>query len=210
MSESKRKALINVFGKLKQRVIWKWETETMEDKPENLMLSKWLPQQDILGHPNTKLFISHMGQSSAQETLCHQTPVVAIPINGDQPANANDLKRMGVAEILKWKDITEESLFAVIQTVLNDANYAEKANKFGGLLKDQINKPLDRTIWHLEHLIRNPNLIEHMRPPVHDLYWFQYFMLDVLMFLISGVVLIIYIIYKLLKLCCTKRKVKVA
>ena len=136
--------------------------------------------------------------------------MVAIPINGDQPANANDLKRMGVAEILKWKDITEESLFAVIQTVLNDANYAEKANKFGGLLKDQINKPLDRTIWHLEHLIRNPNLIEHMRPPVHDLYWFQYFMLDVLLFLISVSLLILYIIYKLPKLCCSRRKVKVA
>ena len=76
MSESRRKVLISVFGKLKQRVIWKWETESMEDKPDNLLLSSWLPQQDILAHPNTLLFISHLGQSSAQETLCHQTPVV--------------------------------------------------------------------------------------------------------------------------------------
>jgi hypothetical protein len=27
------------------RVLWKWETEHMEDKPDNVMLSKWLPQQ---------------------------------------------------------------------------------------------------------------------------------------------------------------------
>ncbi len=76
MSEDMRKAFVNAFGSLKQKVLWKWETEEMQDKPDNLKLSKWLPQQDILGHPNTKLFISHVGQSSFQESLCHQKPMV--------------------------------------------------------------------------------------------------------------------------------------
>ena len=78
MSENKRKTLLNVFGKLKQKVLWKWETESMEDKPENVMLHKWLPQQDVLGHPNVKLFVSHGGQSSFQETICHQKPAVCL------------------------------------------------------------------------------------------------------------------------------------
>jgi len=73
--------LIDIFSKLEQTVIWKWETETMEDKPENLYLSKWLPQQDILGHPNVKLFIYHGGQSSFQEALCHKKPTVLYLIN---------------------------------------------------------------------------------------------------------------------------------
>ena len=76
MSEDKRKTLLSVFGKLKQKVLWKWETDEMEDKPSNVMLHKWLPQQDVLGHPNVKLFVSHAGQSSFQETLCHQKPAV--------------------------------------------------------------------------------------------------------------------------------------
>ena len=76
MSEDMRKAFVNAFGSLKQKVLWKWETEEMPEKPDNLKLSKWLPQQDILGHPNTKLFISHVGQSSFQESLCHQKPMV--------------------------------------------------------------------------------------------------------------------------------------
>ncbi len=67
---------LSVFGKLKQRVLWKWETENMPDKPDNVKLVKWAPQQDILGHKNTKLFITHSGQSSTQETLCHGVPVV--------------------------------------------------------------------------------------------------------------------------------------
>ncbi len=76
MAEETRKMFINVFGSLKQKVIWKWETEEMPDKPDNLKLSKWLPQQDILAHQNTKLFVSHVGQSSFQESLCHKKPIV--------------------------------------------------------------------------------------------------------------------------------------
>ena len=78
MSDDKRNTMLNAFGKLKQKVVWKWETEEMEGKPPNVMLHKWLPQQDVLGHPNVKLFISHGGQSSFQETICHQKPAVRI------------------------------------------------------------------------------------------------------------------------------------
>eukprot|EP00095_Tigriopus_kingsejongensis_P001001 snap_masked-scaffold1486_size38793-processed-gene-0.3 protein:Tk01001 transcript:snap_masked-scaffold1486_size38793-processed-gene-0.3-mRNA-1 annotation:"udp-glucuronosyltransferase 2c1-like" len=77
MSEERRKVFISVFSQLKQKVLWKWETDSMPDQPPNVMLNKWLPQQDILAHPNMKLFITHGGQSSSQETLCHQKPVVS-------------------------------------------------------------------------------------------------------------------------------------
>ena len=52
MPEEFRKIFINVFKRLQQRVLWKWETETMKDLPKNVKLSKWLPQQDLLGKPN--------------------------------------------------------------------------------------------------------------------------------------------------------------
>jgi len=66
------------FSRLKQRVIWKWETEVMDDLPSNVLLSKWLPQNDVLGHDNLKVFITHGGQSSFQESLCYQKPVVSF------------------------------------------------------------------------------------------------------------------------------------
>ena len=80
MSDDKRKIMLGAFGKLKQKVLWKWETEVMDNKPSNVMLHKWLPQQDVLGHPNVKLFVSHGGQSSFQETICHQKPAVSNDI----------------------------------------------------------------------------------------------------------------------------------
>jgi len=54
MLEEYRQIFVNVFGKLKQRVLWKWETEEMADLPSNVKLSKWIPQQDILGHPKIR------------------------------------------------------------------------------------------------------------------------------------------------------------
>ncbi|CAG7720378.1 unnamed protein product, partial [Allacma fusca] len=39
MPENYRKMFLNVFSKLKQRVLWKWETEKMDDLPPNVKLT---------------------------------------------------------------------------------------------------------------------------------------------------------------------------
>lgn len=45
----KVKAFLHVFSTLKQRVLWKWEDDTVDDLPTNVKIMKWLPQRDILG-----------------------------------------------------------------------------------------------------------------------------------------------------------------
>jgi glucuronosyltransferase len=62
LPEQTRKMFLNVFSRLKQRVLWKWESKNgMPDLPQNVKLDPWLSQQDVLGHKNIKLFISHGG-----------------------------------------------------------------------------------------------------------------------------------------------------
>ena len=78
MSPELLRMFTNVFSKLKQKVIWKFEADDLPGKPDNLMLARWLPQQDILGHPNLKLFITHAGLNSMQELICHQKPAVSF------------------------------------------------------------------------------------------------------------------------------------
>lgn len=43
-----RKDILEVFRELPQKILWKWE-ETMTDLPSNIKISKWIPQQDVLG-----------------------------------------------------------------------------------------------------------------------------------------------------------------
>lgn len=40
--------LLKVFGKLKQNVIWKFETN-LKDVPKNVHIVQWAPQPSILG-----------------------------------------------------------------------------------------------------------------------------------------------------------------
>lgn len=59
MTAEKREAILNAFAKIKQKVIWKWNDESLVVDPNKFLIKKWLPQDSILAHPNVKLFITH-------------------------------------------------------------------------------------------------------------------------------------------------------
>ena len=48
MPLSMRDKVIQVFSKLPQKILWKYE-EDIEHLPKNIILTKWAPQQDLLG-----------------------------------------------------------------------------------------------------------------------------------------------------------------
>ena len=134
---------------------------------------------------------------------------MALPVNSDGPANALDLERMGVAEVIDYFDVNEENLLLAVQKVLEDQSYRDNARKFGSLLTDQMTNPLERAVWHIEHLMRHPGLQRHIHPPVHNLSWYQYFLLDVLAFLTSFLLIFVFIFYKLgTSICSWKNKQK--
>lgn len=85
---SKREAFINTFKNLKLKVIWKYENETLPNKPDNVYISSWIPQRDILAHPRIKLFISHGGYLSTTEAAYEGVQTLGIPVYGDQMVNA--------------------------------------------------------------------------------------------------------------------------
>jgi len=132
MPDETRKIFINTFKRLKQRVVWKWEGDShhhkklntsnafQADVPENVLQLPWLPQQDLLGHPKAKLFISHVGLLSTQEAVYHGVPLIAIPIFADQPINARKIHDDGYGIHLDWDQLTEDSLYDAIQQVLTD------------------------------------------------------------------------------------------
>ena len=128
---------------------------------------------------------------------------MAVPVNGDQPANADFMNNAGVGETIRFHHLSEENLYKAIQKVLNDPSYKDKATELGSLLVDQIDKPLDRAVWWIEHLIRHPSLATHMKSPVHNLTWYQYYLLDVLGLIGAALFTVLFIIYKIIMcLCC--------
>jgi len=45
----KRKAFLEAFSELSQRVVWKFESDTLPGQTPNVRIGKWLPQSSILG-----------------------------------------------------------------------------------------------------------------------------------------------------------------
>ena len=88
MPKEKFDALLGVFKKIKQKVLWKWESDNIPNLPSNVMVQKWLPQSDVLAHKNVKLFIGHGGIFGIQEAIHRGVPMILFPFYGDQVSNS--------------------------------------------------------------------------------------------------------------------------
>lgn len=49
MGDEQINEILHVFSNIKQKVVWKFETEELPNKPNNVAIRKWLPQRAILG-----------------------------------------------------------------------------------------------------------------------------------------------------------------
>ncbi|TMW86270.1 hypothetical protein EJD97_021647 [Solanum chilense] len=69
------------------------------------VLDKFAPQPRILNHPSTGGFISHCGWNSVMESVDFGVPIIAMPMQYDQPSNARLIVELGVAvEIVRDDD----------------------------------------------------------------------------------------------------------
>ena len=111
MPEWAKETFVNVFKRLGRKVLWKWESDSMSNNTDGLIMTKrWLPQQDILGHENVEVFISHGGLLGLEESLYHEVPVLIMPGLGDQYANGKRAQIDGYGEVVNWTELSEEKL----------------------------------------------------------------------------------------------------
>ncbi|EDW42661.1 GM23918 [Drosophila sechellia] len=120
LPEIKRKAIVETLRGLKYRVIWKYEAETFDDKPDNVFISNWLPQDDILAHEKVIAFITHGGLLSTMESIYHGKPVVGIPFFGDQFMNMARAEQMGYGITVKYAQLTASLFRSAIERVTSD------------------------------------------------------------------------------------------
>lgn len=122
MSAEKCAIFSKVFATLKQKVIWKFKGD-IPNLPSNVMISKWLPQNDIFAHPNVRLFISHGGSLGTHEAIYHGLPILGMPFFGDQRRNIEAFAQSGWALRLDYENVTEVSLGWALNTILNDKRF---------------------------------------------------------------------------------------
>ncbi|XP_067012230.2 UDP-glucosyltransferase 2-like [Anabrus simplex] len=180
-----RKALLDVFSKMKQEVLWK-----CDEQLDDLMIS----QSDILAHPNIKLLITHGDFLSIMEAVYYGLPFLKIPVCEDHEPNLLRAELSGCGIRLDVCNLTSESLEWGLSTILNNPSYRENAERLSKLFRDQPETPMERAVYWVEYVIRHKGA-PHLHSATLDLYWFQYFLLDVILVLLGVVVLFTMLTY---------------
>ncbi|XP_069165918.1 UDP-glycosyltransferase UGT5-like [Procambarus clarkii] len=197
-----RNFFIEAFRRLPQRVIWKYEG-VIENLPDNVMTNMWLPQQDILAHDNVKVFITHCGLMGLQEAVYHATPLLALPVFGDQPRNALIVKDFRLGRTLVWEEITVDMIVNALIDIINDPKYKENMMRMSERMRDRPTSPRELAVFWTEYVIRHRGAPQ-LRSPAAQLSWVEFLMLDVLLLLFLALFLLLFILRRIFRAITAK------
>lgn len=201
-----RLLFVKVFAQLPYQVLWKWEEEDMPDLPNNVKLGRWLPQQDLLGHPKIRAFVTHGGLLSMLETVFHAVPIVTMPVFCDHDADAKKAEIDGYALKLELAELTPEKLLRALKTVIQDPKYKENAKQRSVYLRDVPISPLRSAIYWTEYVLRHKGA-QHLKSPSRNLGVIQYYLIDVVFIYFVIFVTTLFLFFTafkiLLRLLCT-------
>ena len=191
LDERRTELFARVLARFPQRVVWRLTGARPASLGTNTLIVDWLPQNDLLRHASTRLFVSHCGLSSVMEAALNAVPVVAMAICTDGFHNALKLRRVGMAFVLDFKTLTEDSLENAIWEVLNEPRYKRNASRVAALLNDTLVPPREKFLYYVGYAIRHNGATHLQAGVLQTLNKWQLFNYDiaVLVFVILSVAL---------------------
>ncbi|KAM6948861.1 UDP-glucuronosyltransferase 1-2-like [Aplochiton taeniatus] len=205
MPEGLTAIFLEAFRQIPQKVLWRHSGPYPDNIPENVKMMKWLPQNDLLAHHRVRAFITHGGTHGLYEGLCHAVPMLMVPVTHEQPDNAHRLASRGVGVVLDIQTVTAEMLLQGLNDVVNDTRYKDNVVKLSALHKDRPIDPLDLSVFWTEFVMRHKGA-GHLRVAAHDLKWFQYHSLDMIILLVAVILFVVIVTVKCMKLCVRRIK----
>uniref|UniRef100_A0A0K0FNY5 glucuronosyltransferase n=1 Tax=Strongyloides venezuelensis TaxID=75913 RepID=A0A0K0FNY5_STRVS len=192
-----------------------WKYETPEDGHgsgiENLVLSKWVPQNDLLNDKRLTLFVTHAGIGSTTEVAFSKVPALAIPVAGDQRRNGKLLERLKIGIVVEKEILKDSKKFGEkILEVLNNKEYEINSIKTAEMLRNRPIPSEKLLVKHIEFACKFGQL-PRLDLASKDMGVIEYYNLDIIIPFFTVCFFIIYLIIKLLlkiiyKFACTKEK----
>ncbi|KHJ48954.1 hypothetical protein D918_00060 [Trichuris suis] len=185
--EQVRQAMLGAFLRLSDyRIIWQPAEQTDELNASHIWPNKWVPQSDILAHPKTVAFVTHMGYKSFREGLCAQVPLVAMPIFAEQYFNTAVALQKGIGVFVNKMNISSEGMYRALHRVLNDRTIKQRMTRFSSQVNDQFVDPVDLATFWINFLLRRKNVVtKFLRQKGEDLNNIAMDNSDVLLFFAS-------------------------
>jgi glucuronosyltransferase len=203
MPQKWKNAFMNAFSKFpKTQFFFRYEGTDLK-APENVHLSKWLPQVDLLQHPKTRGFITHGGFNGLQEAILSARPLLVLPLMGDQFRNARIAEKHGFGIVLTKSEITEENIVEALEKLLNDPKYLKSVKTMNRMVLQKPIPPETLLIRWTEFLAEF-NTLENLRPVGAKLNAITYYNLDVYATVVTLIGIVLFIVWKLFALILRK------
>ncbi|KAI6221557.1 Glucuronosyltransferase [Aphelenchoides besseyi] len=207
IDKTTKEAVVKAFKRFPSfSFLWKFDDldEDVElfKEGSNIHRFKWLPQIDLLTDNRIRAFISHSGQNSYMEASQSSSgvPLVSIPLFADQFYNAACVERNGQGVQISKLNITEESLFEALNSVLYDKSFSTNAKRLALAIERYPNDPKETFVRYIELSAEFPELGERSRLASDNMHWFVYFSFDVvLVFILTALFVVVsaVIVFKL-------------
>lgn len=187
------------FAQLPQKVVWRHIGQRPANLGNNTLLVNWLPQNDLLGHPKTRAFVTHGGTNGVQEAIYHGVPVVGLPLFFDQPDNLSRIRAKGGAVIVDIAMLDRHIFAEALVAVLYNTSYKENMQMLSRLHRDQPMKPLDQAVFWIEYVIRHKGA-RHLQSHSNKMSWFVYKSIDVMAALLAVALLVTFVCISIVRL----------
>ncbi|XP_022607900.1 UDP-glucuronosyltransferase 2C1-like isoform X2 [Seriola dumerili] len=197
-------AIAAAFAELPQKVVWRFVGEKPSSLGNNTLLVKWLPQNDILGHPKTRAFVAHGGTNGMYESIYHGVPVVGLPLLFDQFDNLHRLKVRGAAQTVEVNSVTKEDFLEALKDILDTPSYRSNIQRLSKLHHDRPMSPMDTAIFWIEYVIRNKGAA-HLQAAGFSLPWYSYFCLDVALLITAVIGAFVWVSVLVCQILCCRR-----
>ncbi|XP_031841793.2 UDP-glycosyltransferase family 50 member B3 [Nomia melanderi] len=198
MPEALRQIFVAAFATIPYNVVWKWEGGKIKDLPSNVRTAAWWPQQDLLGHPKLRAFVSHGGLLSLHEAAYHGAPTLVLPVFCDHDGNAAQAEKLGYALVMDLAGISVGNLREGILKVaaVHNNSYRMAAKKRSSLLRELPISPRKLATWWVEHVAKYKGA-EHLMSSTRHMGVIHYYSIDVVAFYAAALVLLVYGLKKL-------------
>ncbi|XP_030847007.1 UDP-glucuronosyltransferase 2B31-like [Strongylocentrotus purpuratus] len=197
---------IDAFSRLPHKVLLHLKKPPPYKIPDNIKPMKWLPLNDLLGHPKTRAVLYHRENNGFLEALYHGVPLVVMPLGADQHDVAARVLANGLGTKIDKDRLSADYIYQQLNEVPENTSYSTNAKRLSAIFRDRPMPPATTAAFWIEHVIKHGG--GHLRPPTHSLAFFQIYLLDIAAFGILLVGILFFIMIKrTMRWCCCRKKI---
>ncbi len=143
-----------------------------------------------------KLLITHCGQTSLFEAICHAKSLLAVPLIYDGIYQDKLVETKGYGESIDIHTFTSDALRQKLTTVLEDGSHRTRMERASEIFHDDPETPRQRVARMVEQVIKHGD--GHLLSAASDLSWCQHGVLDIAAVVCATSFAVLYISYMVL------------